>query len=255
MFTAAVRAAWEEYWCQRGQVVTTFFDREPVWAANQDVANLWAEIESRLLGSGYVPTPGGYIGSFRWCPVGIGGKTCKPNGTNCSLHNYSLALDVEYQYNFHIHSRVTLEDFEEDWWTSVCKFTPENIAAVESIRNTYGEQMIRWLGWSIGDTMHLQVNVPPDRMTIAGEDMIEKIEDETWIALGRAGGFDGSYYTRTGDANGASVYDEAFPQQSMWHAYNVGLQGTVIAALVPVQGPPPGVEVEKVEVIKEVRIV
>jgi hypothetical protein len=39
-----------------------------------------------------------------------------------------------------------------------CKFTPENIAAIEAIRFNNGEQAFRWLGWSIGDTMHIQGN-------------------------------------------------------------------------------------------------
>lgn len=51
------------------------------------------------------------------------------------------------------------------------------------------------------------------------------------------------------------MYDEPYPDAAMWHAYNVGLTATIDAALIPVTGPPVGVEVEKVEVIKEVRIV
>ena len=38
--------------------------------------------------------------------------------------------------------------------------------AIEGIKNQQGEQIWRWLGWSIGDFMHWQINVPEWRLEV-----------------------------------------------------------------------------------------
>lgn len=91
---------------------------------------------------------------------------------------------------------------------------------------------------------------PPPDLTDDGnseEDIV--IEDETFIALGKVANFDGTYYTKNGDANGASVYDEADPEASRAHAFNVGIQ-----ALTRLNGGAP-VEVTKttIEVVTDVK--
>jgi hypothetical protein len=63
-------------------------------------------------------------------------------------------FDIEYDKNPHL--KVTRPD--PAWMFARCKFTPENIEAIEAIRFNNGEQAFRWLGWSIGDTMHVQGN-------------------------------------------------------------------------------------------------
>ena len=165
--TRVVRDWWAAYRCCAGVVVPTgFFGRHTVYAANDDGIVAVQALEQGHIGSGYVPTDGGYIGSKRWCPTGIGGKACQESGKDCSIHNYCMAWDVEYQYNLYIRSHVTEADFAEDWFPWVCKYTLAQVRAIESIRNTTGEIMFRWLGWAIGDFMHWQINVPPTRMTV-----------------------------------------------------------------------------------------
>lgn len=165
--TATVRSWWAAWRCTSGvKVPTGFFGRTPVYAANADMVIAIQALEKGHLGSGYVPTVGGYIGSRRSCPSGIGGKACEPSGKNCSLHNYCVAVDVEYNYNKNISAKVYVSDFDEPWFHTVCKYTLAQVRAIEGIKNTSGEQMFLWLGWAIGDFMHWQINVPPTKMTV-----------------------------------------------------------------------------------------
>jgi hypothetical protein len=99
----------------------------------------------------------------RLCPTGISGQTCQPDGSGCSLHNYRIAVDIDpYAYgNPHFKKA-----FGDGWDFDDCKVTRPQVEAVEQIRNAQGEQMFRWLGWSIGDTMHFESQVPPARTTV-----------------------------------------------------------------------------------------
>lgn len=180
MYTSQVRDAWHLYRCTSGvRTANGFFGRHPVYAANADVEEAWKALEEGHIGAGYVPTDGGYIGSKRSCPSGIGGRTCQQSGKDCSLHNYCLALDIEYQYNKYIRSRVTPEDFDEDWFPAVCKYRLDEIYALEGIKNVQGEQLFTWLGWAIGDFMHWQINVPPERCTVDWNTVpVESVEEE-----------------------------------------------------------------------------
>jgi len=165
--TAQVRSWWAAYRCTSGVKVSTgFFGRTPVYAANADMVVAIQALEQGHLGSGYVPTVGGYIGSRRSCPSGIAGKPCQQSGKDCSIHNYCAAVDVEYNYNKNIKARTYESDFSESWFHTVCKYTLAQVKAIEGIKNTTGEQMFKWLGWAIGDFMHWQINVPPTRMTV-----------------------------------------------------------------------------------------
>ncbi len=96
----------------------------------------------------------------RNCPTGISGRLCQTSGKDCSLHNYCLASDTDpYALgNAYIRSSVTPADFDEDWFPAVCKFTLDQVRAIEAIRTNSGAQVLRWLGWSIGDFMHWQIN-------------------------------------------------------------------------------------------------
>jgi len=166
--TTIKRGWWYLYRCTNGiEVPTGFFGRYPVRAANEDVAVAVRALELAHLGSGYVPTSGGYVGSKRTCPAGIGGKTCEPSGKNCSLHNYCIAWDVEYNYNKlgpyypNLHS---LDDiFVRD--ANLHKYTPQQVAAIEGVKNLDGEPLFRWLG-HIGDYMHWEIDVPPERVSV-----------------------------------------------------------------------------------------
>jgi hypothetical protein len=111
-----------------------------------------------LLASGYKPEEtwpkAGYIGSARYCPAGISGNTCQESGSWCSLHNYVLAIDLEYDKNPHL--KITRPD--PTWMFARCKISRVNVDAIEAIRTNSGAQVWLWLGWSIGDTMHVQIN-------------------------------------------------------------------------------------------------
>ncbi len=156
--TNYIRIAWHMYRCHKGWVRPEgFFGRSPVYQQSYTRDAVTA-LEEGHLGGGYVPTKGGYIGSRRMCPAGIGGKVCQPSGTNCSLHNYCLAIDVEYNYN-RLSPRYPRR---VDPWSSrersLHKYTKAQVAGIEGIKNEDGEQVWRWLGW-IGDYMHWQINI------------------------------------------------------------------------------------------------
>ena len=164
--TKLVREWYYPYRCSQGvQRPTGFFGRHPVFE-QPSTHNAVSALEEGHYGSGYVPDPDGWIGSKRQCPYGIGGRKCQPDGTWCSIHNYCLAYDIEYNYNKHIKTRITPEDFDEDWFPAVCKYTLAQVRAIEGIKNIYGEQMWLWLGWPIGDFMHWQINVPENRLEV-----------------------------------------------------------------------------------------
>jgi hypothetical protein len=164
--TTQVREWYHLYRCSQGvRRPEGFFGRHPVYEqeVTHDAVNA---LEQGHLGSGYVPESDGFIGSKRQCPYGIGGRECQPDGTWCSIHNYCLAYDIEYNYNKHIKARTTPEDFDKWWFPTVCKYTLEQVRAIEGIKNVQGEQMWFWLGWLIGDFMHWQINVPEDRLEV-----------------------------------------------------------------------------------------
>jgi hypothetical protein len=162
--TMKVRNWWHLFRCSYGDKVPTgFFGRDPVYAQNPEHV---VALERAHLAAGYAPTPGGFIGSRRSCPAGIGGKTCTENGKDCSLHNYGLAWDVEYNLNPHFRRRLSDEDLTELHAQGSTKYTPEIVNRILSVTNTLGEQMFGWLGYVIGDTMHWQINVPPERQSV-----------------------------------------------------------------------------------------
>ena len=152
--TTLTRNQWQAYRCAIGLRITLWhlspYLLVPAHEAGQA---LFAAIH----GAGY-PVPE-IIGSHRNCPLGIGGKVCHPNGTDCSLHNYSLALDLDYfgYGNPHLHRRMTPSD--PAFRTS--KIKEHHVKAVEAIRTNNGKQVWKWLGWSIGDTMHFEITCSP----------------------------------------------------------------------------------------------
>lgn len=117
--------------------------------------------EQALVNTGYVNVKSIWVP--RKCPLGIAGKPCQTDGTNCSLHNYGVAFDIDpFKFgNPHFYKK-----YGNGWDFSDCKITEEQVRAVEAIKNTYGEQMFRWLGWLIGDTMHFELQVPPNRCKV-----------------------------------------------------------------------------------------
>jgi hypothetical protein len=139
------------------------FGRSPVYAQNTS----WVRaLEQAHYNGGYVPTSGGFIGSKRNCPKGIGGKRCQEDGDDCSLHNYGLAWDIEYQYNPHVKRKIDVAELWELFDAGVTKYNPNIVAVIEAVRTTGGVQAFTWLGYSLGDFMHWQVNFPPEDQEI-----------------------------------------------------------------------------------------
>ena len=164
MWTSQVRNEWSDRRCKTtGLASVSFLKRGHPYTVTKvytqpECVLAWATAELVLYALDYGDAE--IVGSIRYCPGGIAGRTCMPDGSNCSLHNYCLAFDVDpyAKGNGYIRSRVTEADFDEDWFPAVCKFTLEQVQAVEAIRTNSGAQIFRWLGWAIGDFMHWQLN-------------------------------------------------------------------------------------------------
>ena len=87
-----------------------------------------------------------------------------------STHAYGTAIDLDYgggvdepfiDRNPYIRRRIQLEDFGVE-----CQILEHQVRAVEQIKNLDGRKMWRWLGWSIGDTMHFQLDVSPNQTQV-----------------------------------------------------------------------------------------
>ena len=216
-FTSSVRSWWDYRRCSIGQPRPTgFFGRHTVWQ-QPELADAITALEAGHIESGYVPDSDGYIGSVRSCPHGIAGARCQPSGSGCSLHNYVIAYDIEYNYNRHIKAKTYAEDFGAWWFPAVCKYTLAQVRAIEGIKNIEGEQMWRWLGWAIGDFMHWQINVPPSRTTVDWNTVpTEKVETTMNLhALARAA-FRVPNPKVTGDVNHWLRLADSDPESDEW---------------------------------------
>ena len=160
--TNQVRDWWHEYRCTYG-VRDSMFGRSPVYAQNTD----WLRaLEVAHVNAGHVYPVDGYLGSKRSCPSGIGGKTCQENGNDCSLHNYGLAWDLAYQYNPHLKREIDSTELDALFAEGKTTYNSYIVAQIEKVRTTGGRQAFTWLGYSIGDLMHWQVNFPPEDQEI-----------------------------------------------------------------------------------------
>ncbi len=168
--TATVRNWWSGYRCLNSQpskqATITLLGRNAGYCATPAYTPFKA-VEQTLWAHGY-QAERAWIP--RNCPGGIGGKPCQADGTNCSLHNYGIAVDVDPFGLGNDYFRTTagrgIPYAAGRWSFGDIKFTRTQIEAVEAIRNTGNEQMFRWLGWAIGDTMHLEIQIPPSRAAI-----------------------------------------------------------------------------------------
>lgn len=148
--TTTVRYWWRADRCKVGDKITLFGKSVYLQPEAHDAGYA---LERALYDYGTVQV----LGSHRWCPTGISGKTCQPSGTSCSLHNYSIALDFDpFKYgNPHLQRKMTTNDWK------LTKFTKAQVARVEKIRTKNGKQVWRWLGEIIGDTMHFEITCSP----------------------------------------------------------------------------------------------
>ena len=180
--------AWEHRIPGRHRVQVEFFGRLPT----TDVLAVPAvkALETALADAGYVARQGSPIGSFaaryigggalQWDDVGNLMLRSPDTGRPVSLHSVPIALDVEYDRNPYVRSDVPARGFGTDPRFYI---TEAHVLAGEAITNTYGERLWTWLGW-IGDTMHWQLNQPPDRCLPADQEdeMAPDIDLETWTA-------------------------------------------------------------------------
>jgi hypothetical protein len=107
----------------------------------------------------------------------------------CSPHAFGISIDIDPAQN-----PYTTAPFS---WNAT-KFTPTQIAAVEAIKNTKGEQMWAWGGrWrSVRDYMHFDVQVDPGSVTVdwttvlgygGGAPPIGDDDDMYGLDIGRSG--------------------------------------------------------------------
>ena len=91
------------------------------------------------------------------------------DGNNCSMHNYEIAVDIEYggpdpsvTYNKHLRR----DKPDPAWVYARRKFTRANFDAVMRVKNLQGTRMFRWLGLINADTMHWELDVPPTKCKV-----------------------------------------------------------------------------------------
>lgn len=148
----------------------------------------WADailaLEMALRATGYTPKSA-WAYNFR----GISGAkcTCLQYG-NCSLHSNGISIDIDPVINPYI-STSTFR------WSDTA-FTPAQIAAVERIKNTKGEQLWSWGGrWNtVKDYMHFEANVDPgstavDWSTVPGATNQVTKEDDMTLPLQYGDGY------------------------------------------------------------------
>ena len=152
--TRQKRDAWIEWLdrCGSGKFVNQLFFGKTIGG----VPDVWAEafvaLEQALVVGGYMPRSA-WSYNFR----GIGGASCTcSNFGNCSLHGQGIAIDIDPRLNPFIRTTAFR-------WSDTA-FTEEQIAFIEGIRNTKGEQLWFWGGrWnSIKDYMHFEAHVDPE---------------------------------------------------------------------------------------------
>lgn len=166
--TSTMRTWWSDYRClpstQRQSI--TLLGRDAGYCVKPAYDGFMA-LESALLATDYSAQS---VWVPRACPTGISGKTCQADGTNCSLHNYGIAVDIDpFGYgndHFYVPIGSYVSKLGRPWGFADCKVNESQVKAVEAIRNTFGEQYFRWLGWLIGDTMHFELQVKPSRTTV-----------------------------------------------------------------------------------------
>jgi hypothetical protein len=179
-----MRSWWAGYRClnflsSNLRIDISLFERNAGYCAEPMYDGFMA-LEMALKTTGYEEVRSVWVP--RNCPTGIAGADCEKDGDGCTLHNYGVAVDID---PFGYGNPHFLKPFNDDWDFSDCKITRAQVLAVESIKNTQGEQFFRWLGWAIGDTMHFEGQVRPTRCevdweTVAGyqgDDMPLNAED------------------------------------------------------------------------------
>jgi len=164
--TRRKRDAWIKWLdhCRGGKFTNQLFFGKTIGGVPDVWANAIVALDRAMQAGGYTPKSA-WAYNFR----GIGGATCTcSNFGRCSLHGNGIAIDIDPRLN----PLIRTSTFR---WRDTA-FTPKQIALIEGILNTKGEQMWSWGGrWnSIKDYMHFEANVDPgstdvDWTTVPGE--------------------------------------------------------------------------------------
>lgn len=228
---------WEAYLGATDTLVShTLLGRYPV-KVQEILSDALRAMETVLVASGY-ENPCDYIGSYLKRII----RGYVPE--TWSTHSYGIAVDLDYggdnpdspdhelvDNNPHLHDPIERGDprFGVEF-----QLLEHQVDKIEAIKNLDGEQIWRWLGWPIGDTMHFQANVAPRATTVdwstvytgeQGEDevWIRDITDETWAQLYEDGHIEGNpdvmpdYYFADGpatDAERLNAYNKSIQSMS-----------------------------------------
>lgn len=172
---------WADRRCSGPHLSMEILGRYPV-RVQPELEGAVNAMNAALKANGY-RDPTGPTGSYN-CRM-IGGTT------KWSLHAYAIAIDIDYGENPYLRGQTIPKGFGTD---PRFMLTEAQVDAVEGIRNEWGESLWKWLGWSIGDTMHFEIDVPPDRCEVAmfthfniGHEYAEW-EPVVWLLFQLAGG-------------------------------------------------------------------
>lgn len=162
---------WDTYRCNPTDLVSvTVLGRYPV-KVQKPLQNATYALDAVLRATGY-RNPTGPTGSY----------LCrKISGTDLwSLHAYGIAIDLDYSKNPHLHTPIA-RGFDIDPRFMI---TEHQVTAIESITNTNNDPIWKWLGWSIGDTMHFEADQPPHLCEPKGTPMyyrgVINVPDADW---------------------------------------------------------------------------
>ncbi len=155
---------WGDRICGTGRIDVTFMGRSPV-RIQPEMVNAVKALENAFLTNGY-QLPIGVTGSYACRKIG-GSETW-------SLHAIPIAIDVDYANNPYLRGDPVERGFGTDTRFLI---TEEQVDAVEAIVNEDGDSIWKWLGWSLGDTMHFEIDVPPEKCEPVALDPIACIPD------------------------------------------------------------------------------
>lgn len=150
--TRAKRAAWIEWLdhCRGGRFTNQLFFDKTIGGVPEVWADAIVALEMAMQAGDYTPRSA-WAYNFR----GIAGATCTcSNFGRCSLHGNGIAIDIDPRLNPFVRKDFSWDD---------TAFTSGQIALIEGILNTKGEQIWSWGGrWgSVKDYMHFETNVDP----------------------------------------------------------------------------------------------
>jgi hypothetical protein len=145
-----IEAWWADRRCEGPHVSLNMNGRYPV-RLQPELEAAGNALAEAIMTNGY-RSPMGATGSYNCRKIG--------GSDTWSLHAYGVAIDWDYGVNPYLRGTKIEPGFKNDYRFELTEW---QVNAVEAIKNDDGASIWRWLGWTIGDTMHFQVDVPPDK--------------------------------------------------------------------------------------------